>query len=576
MKSATSLRARVVRSTLYLLAATFALVPAALANETLSYSYDAQGRLVRVAHSGTVNGSTRACYAYDQADNRTNVTVSTTAECGGSGIGVSFSVTDATVTEGGNLVFTVQKSGTAPGSVSIDYSSADGTAAAGSDYTAASGTLTFLAADTSKTVSVGTIDDATKESAETLFLNLFNVTAGATVADGQGVGTINDNDDCTGVSFTIASNGAVTEGANSVFTITKSGTTSASSCAVNYATADGTGASAAIAPGDYTATSGTLTFTSAQTSKTVSVATVNDTSPEITETFSMALSSPTNGAALGTPSSASATINDDDQCRGISFTIASNGAVTEGTSSNFTVTKAGTGQVGSCTVNYATSNGSAVAPGDYTATSGTLSFTSGQTTQSVSVPTIADGLTEGVETFSMGLSAPGNGGALGTPSSATATINNSGGVCSSVSFAVSDASATEGDPLIFTVTKTGSTSSSCSISYATADGTATAPTYYTAKSGTLTFSSSQTSQTVSVTTFDLGRLNATRRMFLNLSNATAGAAISDAQGIGSIAASGGTCLTCTQVVDPGATAPATGSTTTTSDPTATDPPPPGE
>jgi rRNA maturation endonuclease Nob1 len=77
------------------------------------------------------------------------------------------------------------------------------------------------------------------------------------------------------------------------------------------------------------------------------------------------------------------------------------------------------------------------------------------------------------------------------------------------------------------------------VSYATADGTATAPDYYTAVSGTLAFGSSQTSQTVTVNTNDLCRLNLTKLMYLNLSNATSGGGISDTQGVGSIQASGG-------------------------------------
>ncbi len=46
---------------------------AALATETITYTYDARGRLVRVVHTGTVNNNNQACYKYDKADNRTNV-----------------------------------------------------------------------------------------------------------------------------------------------------------------------------------------------------------------------------------------------------------------------------------------------------------------------------------------------------------------------------------------------------------------------------------------------------------------------------------------------------------------------
>ena len=49
--------------------------PAAYANETITYTYDARGRLIKVVHTGTVNNNTQACYKYDKADNRTNVKV---------------------------------------------------------------------------------------------------------------------------------------------------------------------------------------------------------------------------------------------------------------------------------------------------------------------------------------------------------------------------------------------------------------------------------------------------------------------------------------------------------------------
>jgi len=47
----------------------------ALATETITYTYDARGRLVKVVHTGTVNNNNQACYKYDKADNRSNVQV---------------------------------------------------------------------------------------------------------------------------------------------------------------------------------------------------------------------------------------------------------------------------------------------------------------------------------------------------------------------------------------------------------------------------------------------------------------------------------------------------------------------
>ena len=161
----------------------------AQAAETITYTYDARGRLKQVVRTGTVNNGVTSTYTIDKADNRTNVTVTG----GGSGP-PSFSINDASVAEGGSLVFTVTKAGTASASTGVNYATANGTAGSGPDYTSASGTLTFAPADTTKTVTVATIDDTAAESSETLLVNLSSATGGAAIGDAQGVGTITDND----------------------------------------------------------------------------------------------------------------------------------------------------------------------------------------------------------------------------------------------------------------------------------------------------------------------------------------------------------------------------------------------
>lgn len=400
----------------------YSLTPfySAIGSETVNYTYDALGRLVQVSRSGTVNDGISASYSYDKADNRTNVTVV------GSSL-PSLTVSDVSATEGSALLFTVTRGGSTGSSVSVNYATSNGTATAGSDYTANSGTLTFASGEITKTVSVSTTDDAISESAETVNMTLSGATGGATISDPTGVGTINDNDGTSPPSFAI-NNALVTEGGNLVLTVTKTGSTS-SSFSVNYTTANGT----ATVGSDYIAGSGTLTFAAADTTKTITIATINDIAIESSETVLINLSGAT-GAAIISNARGIGTINDND-----------------------------------------------------------------------------------------------------------------GGTCSGVSYVVNDETVVEGSPLVFTVTKAGSTSSSCSVSYATANGTATTPTHYTAASGTLTFTSSQTSKTVTVQTIDNFRLNGTLNMYLNLSSPTVGATITDSQGKGSITASGaggGGCLTC--------------------------------
>ena len=105
-------------------------------------------------------------------------------------------VADAEVEEAANatLAFAVTLSRAASGSVTVDYATSDGTATAGSDYTAASGTLTFAAGETAKTIPVPVLDDAHNEGSETLTLTLSNP-SGAYLADGTATGTITNTDE---------------------------------------------------------------------------------------------------------------------------------------------------------------------------------------------------------------------------------------------------------------------------------------------------------------------------------------------------------------------------------------------
>ena len=104
-------------------------------------------------------------------------------------------VADASAEEGtdANLDFTVTLDREASGEVTVAYATADGTATAGSDYTATSGTLTFAAGDTSKTVSVPVLNDDLDEGSETLTLRLSSP-SGASIADGEATGTITNSD----------------------------------------------------------------------------------------------------------------------------------------------------------------------------------------------------------------------------------------------------------------------------------------------------------------------------------------------------------------------------------------------
>ena len=104
---------------------------------------------------------------------------------------VLLSVADAEADEGAALAFAVTLDAAAPGTVTVYYATADGTAASGSDYEAASGTLTFAPGETAKTVEVRALSDLAAEDDETFSVRLSNA-SGAAVEDGEAAGTVID------------------------------------------------------------------------------------------------------------------------------------------------------------------------------------------------------------------------------------------------------------------------------------------------------------------------------------------------------------------------------------------------
>jgi hypothetical protein len=103
-------------------------------------------------------------------------------------------VADASAFEGESANFVVSLSGAHSASISVNYATAPGTAGTG-DFQARSGTLVFAAGETSKTVTVPTINNLLVEATESFTLNLSGATGGATIADGQAVGLIYDDDE---------------------------------------------------------------------------------------------------------------------------------------------------------------------------------------------------------------------------------------------------------------------------------------------------------------------------------------------------------------------------------------------
>ena len=217
---------------------------------------------------------------------------------------ILLTVAGASATENtGPLEFTVTADGMTNGAqVTVDYTTEDGTATAGDDYGAVSGTLTFTGESATQIISVPLVDDDIDEPNETLTVVLTDA-VNAMIGTASAAGVIEDDDPLPELRI---DGGSAEEGGMIGFLVKLAGPT-ARTVTVDYATADGS----ATAGADYRSVSGTLTIGPGESSATVAVEIVDDEIYEPDETFVARLSSPVNAAIVA--GEATGTIIDDDE-----------------------------------------------------------------------------------------------------------------------------------------------------------------------------------------------------------------------------------------------------------------------
>jgi len=217
----------------------------------------------------------------------------------------SIAITDATLAEGNNgtvaATFTVSLSATYGKTVSVNFATAGGSATSGSDFQAAAGTLIFAPGETSKTVTVLVNGDRLFEPHETFFVNLSGA-MNATIADGQGIGAILDDEPRISITDVSQKEGKKNRTTLFTFTVTLSAAND-QPVTMSYRTVNGT---ATTGDGDYVAKTGTLTFAPGETTKTITIEVKGDSKREASETFYLDLfanssnSSFTKNRGLGT------------------------------------------------------------------------------------------------------------------------------------------------------------------------------------------------------------------------------------------------------------------------------------
>jgi len=444
---------------------------------------------------------------------------------------LQFSAPTYTVDESGSTaLITVTRVNGSFDIVAVDYNTDDGTASAGSDYTAASGTLIFDDSVTSQTFTVDIWDDAEYEGDETVNLSLSNPLGGAGLeSPSTAVLTIAEDDPVPPVgslqfstpTYTVDENGSAAS-----ITVTRVNG-SFGAVTVDYASSDGT----ASAGADYRAVIGTLSFADGVTSQAFTIEILDDTAYEGDETVNLALSNPTGGAGLGSPATAVLTIAEDEpvppagslQFSAPAYTVDENDDMV-----SITVTRVG-GSLGTVAVEYASSDGTAIAGSDYTAVIGSLSFADGVTSQTFTIDILNDADYEGDETVNLALSNPTGGAGLGSPASAVLTIADDEAVppAGSLQFSAPTYTVAEfGLLATITVERVGGSVGSIGVDYASSDGTATAGDDYIAVNGNLSFADGVTSRTFGVEIInDESMQEGNESLDLILSNPTGGAVL---------------------------------------------------
>ncbi|MFC6495639.1 Calx-beta domain-containing protein [Ancylobacter dichloromethanicus] len=446
-------------------------------------------------------------------------------------------VADAQVSEGDGgqslVTFTVTLSKAAAGVVSVDYSTLNGTALAGSDYQPALGTLVFQPGETTKAVTVTVNGDTGFEFDESFDLVLSSP-SGATLADGRATGTIvNDDAQAPGVPPAISvADLTIAEGDGAhvhfmfMVTLDKASTEPVT---VQYRTANGT----ALAGADYAATTGTITFAPGETARQLHVDVIGDLVAEADERFTVILSDAT-GATIADDTATGTLLNDDT-----SAPPAGGDAVAFKVNDNW-----GAGFVGQMTLTpEASLNGWTV---EFDASFDISNIWNAEIVSHVGDHYVirnaawngkvaADGTVEfGFQASPGGAAVTAddfivNGRAVGEPGGEPEPMPPA--------ISVADAGVTEGDDgmahLAFTVTLSQAASGPVSVAYATADGTATAGQDYQALSGTLDFAPGETSKTVHVMVRGDTLVEGNETLTLTLSSPS-GATIADGTAIGTI------------------------------------------
>ncbi len=428
-----------------------------------------------------------------------------------------------------NALVSVVRSGSLAGPVSVNYATTAGTAVAGSDFQAASGTLNFADGEAGPlTITIALVDDALHEQTEEFELFL-SAPVNAELGVGNAIVEITD-DDTDQLGFTLASQ-TIDEAAGSVtLGVTRVGA-ALEEISVVFATTDGTASGGT----DFTTTTGTLIFPAGELGPlTITVPVTDDAIDEVDETFQLTLSAPVGPVTL-TQSTTTVSIRDDDEpavsgSTGIVMFLAPSLSVDEDSGSlTINVTRQ-SGTAGPVSVDYSAAAGTAGPGDDYLLTPGTLSWADGEAGErSFTVSIVDDVDVEEAESFSLELTNFSPVGAAGLSPSMSITINDNdvSAIDGVINFVSDSVTVNEADGSVdLEVARSGTPTGLASIDWSTTADSAVDGDDFVAASGTLVWQDGDsTNKTISVelvSDIDIEGVEEFSVGLLNAQGATAG------------------------------------------------------
>ena len=389
----------------------------------------------------------------------------------------------------GTAGINIVRQGSTSGTTTISFATTStGTAVPVTDYTPVSQLVTFNPGVSNVTVYIPINNNGIPEGNKTVTMQLANANGSALISPTNATLTIIDTVNAPGQFAFATDNYTITEGGgvgytNAYITVTRINGSSGT-VAVNFKTQDGT----AVSGYKYVSTNGVLTFGDGESSKTFVVEVLNTPTAEGPETVFLVLSNPTGGASLANPAISTLTILNTNT--GIAFVSAAN-AFTEpsglvpGTVALNVVRFNNTN--GTTTVNYSTTNGTAVAGVNFVGVSNAmLTFNPGESVKPIVITTLHDPRPIGDLSFTVGLATNNTSGAqLTSPSYTVVTDHDADAGISFITNATSVYR--NAGYVIIPVICSNTNVEPVSVNYATGGGSAVPGTDYTATSGTLVF-----------------------------------------------------------------------------------------